>query len=47
VRTLVLGHNDPTGCGNLTLLDARTPDRATARTAYGFLFTDYLGRNQP
>lgn len=47
VRTLVLGHNDPTGYGNLTLLDAREPARATARTAYGFLFTDYLGRNQP
>jgi hypothetical protein len=47
VRTLVLGHSDPTGYGNLTLLDARNPDRATARTAYGFLFTDYLGRNQP
>ncbi len=47
VRYLVLGHNDPTGYGNLTLLDARAPDRATARTAYGFLFTDYLGRNQP
>jgi len=47
VRYLVLGHNDPTGYGNLTLLDARSPDRSTARTAYGFLFTDYLGRNQP
>jgi hypothetical protein len=47
VRYLVLGHVDPTGYGNLTLLDARTPERATARTAYGFLFTDYLGRNQP
>lgn len=47
VRYLVLGHHDPTGYGNLTLLDARAPDRATARTAYGFLFTDYLGRNQP
>jgi hypothetical protein len=47
IRYLVLGHLDPTGYGNLTLLDAIVPDRATARTAYGFLFTDYLGRNQP
>jgi hypothetical protein len=47
LRYLILGHNDPTGFGNLTILDARNPDRATARTAYGFLFTKYLERGQP
>ncbi len=46
-RYLVLGQSDPNQYGNLTLLDADHPDRATARTAYGFLFTNYLGRNQP
>jgi hypothetical protein len=46
-RYLVLEQVDPNAYGNLTFLDADNPDRATARTAYGFLFTDYLGRNQP
>jgi hypothetical protein len=46
-RYLVVGHNDPDGIGNLTFLDADTPDRSTARTAYGFLFSNYLERGQP
>ncbi len=46
-RYLVVGHDDPNGIGNLTILDAENPDRASARTAYGFLFTDYLKREQP
>jgi hypothetical protein len=45
-RYLVLGH-DLDNYGNLTFVDANSPDRATARTAYGFLLTDYLGRTQP
>jgi hypothetical protein len=48
-RYLVLEHNpssqDP--YGDLTFVDADNPERATARTAYGFLLTDYLGRTQP
>ena len=46
-RYLVVGHNDPDGIGNLTILDAENPDRANARTAYGFLLSNYLEREQP
>jgi len=46
-RYLVVGHDDPNRLGNLTFLDADRPDRATARTAHGFLLTDYLEREQP
>jgi hypothetical protein len=45
-RYLVLEHG-LSSYGNLTFVDANNPDRATARTAYGFLLTDYLGRTQP
>ena len=47
IRYLVVGQSDPNQIGNLTFLDADNPDRATARTAYGFLFSDYLERGQP
>ena len=46
-RYLVVGQSDPNQIGNLTFLDADHPDRATARTAYGFLFSNYLERGQP
>jgi hypothetical protein len=46
-RYLVVGHDDPDGIGNLTLLDADHPDRANARAAYGFLLTNYLERKLP
>jgi hypothetical protein len=46
-RYLVLEQLDPDMGGNVTFLDANNPDRATARTAYGFLFVDYLGRTAP
>jgi hypothetical protein len=46
-RYLVVGQSDPSGMGNLTFLDADHPDRPTARTAYGFLFSNYLERVQP
>lgn len=46
-RYLVIGHPDSSGLGNVTFLDADHPDRALARTAYGFLLTDYLEREQP
>jgi len=46
-RYLVVGQSDPNHIGNLTFLDADKPDRASARTAYGFLFTNYLERGQP
>jgi hypothetical protein len=46
-RYLVLQQSDPDGYGNLTFIDADTPDRTNARTAYGFLFANYLGRKQP
>jgi len=46
-RYLVVGQSDPDNIGNLTFLDADKPDRATARTAYGFLFSNYLERGQP
>jgi hypothetical protein len=46
-RHLVLENPDPNTYGNLTLLDADNPDRATARSARGFLFTNTLGRTAP
>jgi hypothetical protein len=46
-RYLVLENPDPNAYGNLTLLDADNPERATARSARGFLLTDYLGRTVP
>jgi hypothetical protein len=46
-RYLVVGQSDPNQIGNLTFLDADNPDRPTARTAYGFLFSNYLERGQP
>jgi hypothetical protein len=45
-RYLVVEHSDPYAVGNLTILDAETPDRATARAAYGFLLSNYLEREQ-
>ena len=47
VRYLVVGHGDPRGFGNVTFLDADKPSRDSARTAYGFLLTNYLEREQP
>jgi hypothetical protein len=46
-RYLVVEQRDPDRIGNLTFLDADQPDRAWARTAYGFLFSNYLERGQP
>jgi hypothetical protein len=46
-RYLVLESSDPNTYGNLTFLDADNPERATARSARGFLFADYLGRTAP
>ncbi len=46
-RYLVLENPDPNTYGNLTILDADKPERATARGARGFLFTNYLGRTAP
>jgi hypothetical protein len=46
-RFLVVGQSDPQNIGNITVLDADNPNRATARTAYGFLFSNYLERGQP
>ena len=46
-RYLVVGQSDQNQIGNLTFLDADKPDRASARTAYGFLFSNYLERGQP
>lgn len=46
-RYIVVGQDDPDRIGNLTFLDADKPDRATARTAYGFLYSNYLDRGQP
>ena len=46
-RYLVLENPDPNVFGNLTFLDADKPERATARGARGFLFTNYLGRTVP
>ena len=47
IRHLVVSHSDPDSIGNLTFLDADHPARATARTAYGFLLSNYLDRGQP
>jgi hypothetical protein len=50
IRYLVVDHSnpsDPNQIGNLTFLDADKPDRTTARTAYGFLLSNYLERGQP
>lgn len=47
VRYLVVGHEDPGRIGNITVLDAESPTRASARTAYGFLLNHYLEREQP
>jgi hypothetical protein len=46
-RYVVVSHPDPDNVGNITFLNANAPDRATARTAYGFLYTNYLLRAQP
>jgi hypothetical protein len=46
-RYLVVDQNDPNSVGNVTFLDADNPDRTTARTAYGFLLTNYLERGNP
>jgi hypothetical protein len=46
-RYLVVGLSDPDNIGNLTLLDADSPERASARTTHGFLLADYLQRSQP
>ena len=46
-RYLVISHADPDHAGNITFVNADAPDRATARTAYGFLYTNYLQRAQP
>ena len=46
-RYLVVTHADPYALGNLTILDAEKPDRTQARTAYGFLLSNYLEREQP
>jgi hypothetical protein len=47
VRYLVVSHGDTQGLGNVTFLDADKPSRDNARTAYGFLLTNYLEREQP
>jgi hypothetical protein len=46
-RYVVVNHDDPSGLGNVTILDAEAPDRAKARTARGFLLSKYLEREQP
>jgi hypothetical protein len=46
-RYLVVSHPDPDNLGNITFVNADVPDRASARTAYGFLYTNYLTRAQP
>ena len=46
-RYLVVSQPDPDNVGNITFVNADVPDRATARTAYGFLYTNYLLRAQP
>jgi hypothetical protein len=46
-RHLVLEMEDPTNVGYVTVLYADQPDRKAARSAYGFLLTDYLERGQP
>jgi hypothetical protein len=39
--------SDQVKVGYLTVLDADQPDRKGARSAYGFLLTDYLERGKP
>ena len=46
-RYLVLEMDDPMNVGYVTVLDADQPDRKGARSAHGFLLTDYLERGQP
>ena len=46
-RYLVVSHPDADNLGNITFVNADVPDRASARTAYGFLYTNYLERAQP
>jgi hypothetical protein len=46
-RYVVIEQSDPDKVGNVTVLDADAPDRTGARTAYGFLLTNYLTRGQP
>ena len=46
-RYVVLEMYDPMKLGYLTVLDADQPDRKGARSAYGFLISDYLERGQP
>lgn len=46
-RYLVLENADPNNYGSLTFLDADNPERATARSARGFLFTNTLERTAP
>lgn len=46
-RFLVATHPDEGAIGNLTVLDAESPSRAGARTAYGFLLANYLAEEQP
>ena len=46
-RYVVLEMQDPMNLGYLTVLNADQPDRKGARSAYGFLLTDYFERGQP
>jgi len=46
-RYLAVEQDDANKVGNVTLVDADNPDRTSARTAYGFLLTNYLERGQP
>ena len=46
-RYVVLEMQDPMSLGYLTVLNADQPDRKGARSAYGFLLTDYFERGQP
>jgi len=46
-RYLVLEMYDPMSLGYLTVLYADQPDRKEARSAYGFLLSDYFKRGQP
>lgn len=47
IRYVVLEMNDPMKLGYLTVLNADQPDRKGARSAYGFLISDYFERGQP
>ena len=46
-RYVFVEQSDPDGIGNVTVLDADAPDHNSARTAYGFLLTDFLKRGEP